>query len=278
MPRLAKAYKLPPQSMPHVDINSLPSHWIQDLKSNLMRLCSTFSGRRFDDKTQNMPSDLRDCLAVIYVLLHDPKVSEDNKTAIAVKLNERVQHCNDGFHTGVRSLLEALVAPKNIDDLLYRVRKEMVGQVARSIASNIEDITRGIYEVHDENMVWRCAENAYYGVRTPNPYDDYSSEPLKLQMWRGSVTDKLRTAFKPFKAFFALNKVLEELKNSLYNAGYPGRHEADEPYTSETLQGCGDVIANIFPDWSIVQERTRAMTQKNALDKQLQTIKTAKQE
>lgn len=283
MPTLVrnKAFALVDEPIPSVNRSTLPPNWVSHLQTKLEVLLrnergvTTFDSQQFQDKTRLMNDDLNRCLAVIYTVLNDAEVTEDQKKSIASKLDERVRHCTQGFHTGVRSMLEGLTLPKSLDDLLYRVRKDMVGTVAHRIAVKTS-AERGsdAYEVHDENYIYIHTKDSF-GVHPPNPHDTMLSPTLRTKIDNGSVTRELQATFKPFKAFFVLDKIYERLLSCFYNADYVGPRDADESYTTKTIQACGDVIANIFSDWDLAQERTTAINEKKRLEAQLKELEAA---
>jgi len=145
-------------------------------------------------------------LNIIYAVLNSKKESNDRKSAIISKINEGVTLCTPGFFNRVRSIVESFSLPRNIDEALALLRKNIVTQCA---------IQHGDGDIHTHNRFFKIALSMGYAIPTDNREDPY----------RGNIADNkiknhLTHAFaKNYTLQTIISKVLE---TPLSHMGYTG--------------------------------------------------------
>lgn len=212
-----KAYHLPPSSMQRSGVEIT-----QDELVNLFTMVNPYldsieSQNQFEknmiekvgpDATYTGLRELRGGLKIIYDYLNNPETTDSAKAAIAIKLYERVVHCPPGFHDGVNAIVDGFFTAKNLDELLYRYRHELVGK----LASRLTD------EVHANNRFYSIASNAGYGIYPINKSDVYEGDIPDTKIY-----DVLEKGFRLGMDLFAVLQGLEEhLLSQLLFAGYEG--------------------------------------------------------
>lgn len=152
-------------------------------------------------------------------LLHSADLTPDEKYSIAIKATDSLDACTEGFQNRLFDILTSRALPQSFDDLLSRIRKEIVHQTAMS---NIKGESRG-YEVHAYNYFFTLAESEGYGVPSISKGDRYTSRTLTAT----GIRKLLKTAFQRKYEFFAiLNAMENEMRSALAGSGFTGRKDA----------------------------------------------------
>ncbi len=203
--------------------------------------------RRIDEHvganaTYAQKNPIRQGLKVIYERFIRSETTDSEKSLIALKLDERVEHCTPGFHNGVNAIVEGLYLAKNMNDLLYRVRRDIVDRMASQLTD----------EVHANNRCFTVAFKSGYGVYPLNEGDIY----------RGDISDseiatKLATAFSNKMNLPEILQGLEDqLLGQLSNTGYEGMNK--EGQAVDVCEGMDACFMALFNDHPIVCELCEA--------------------
>ena len=245
-------YKLPPvRELPTLDAQAIPEDWLVALTNLTKESLEPQLGVHFaeridahvgDAATYTMKQQVLDALQVIYSVMVDPSTTRDSRAAIAFKLVERAEFCSPGFHDGVNAILEGFVRPQSMDELLYRVRRDLVSKTANQLTD----------EVHANNRVFTVAQIAGLGVRSLNPDDVHV----------GSVSDevireKLKDAFnKEYTLFNVMSHLAEEVNSELITLGY-----TSETIAQDKLETCIAFLTDVFKDSPAVVRQGEAREQ-----------------
>ncbi|MDF1684767.1 MAG: hypothetical protein P1U36_08950 [Legionellaceae bacterium] len=193
-------------------------------------------------------------LKVIYDKFENPNTTESEKKIIAFKLQERAEECTPGFHNGINAVVDSFYAAKNINDLLSRVRQDIVTRVASQLSD----------DVHVNNRCFVLAENLGYGVHALNR-DDHHLNYLSGVITNDKIGQALSAAFeKEFRVFFMLQGLEGQLRGQLDSTGYVG--PKDTPYTSDEQTKIEAALKQLFKDNSIIAELQAAQDTLNEQD------------
>ena len=192
--------------------------------------------------TYSQKSSVREGLQMIYEKFKANNTSDSERKIIALKLAERALACTPGFHDGVNAIVDGFYAAKDIGDLLYRVRQDMVAR----IASRLTD------EVHTNNHIFTIAEQEGYGTHALNKDDTYVGN-IPPETIRGH----LRSAFEEQLNLFSVLQGLEEqLKGQLINFGYEGFKE--DGYDAKDYNSISDCLKLLFSANPLIKSLTAA--------------------
>lgn len=162
-------------------------------------------------------ADLLNVLKMLYTAFTSAQVTNDQKTMMALKIQEGAQNCTPGFHTRVQYALELLNIPRNCDGLLAKTRFSIVEQAA---SITLKDDTQS---VHGSNRFFVMAGTMGFGVRPINENDTYINVGgvAYQQMERA-----LNEAFANHYGLFGmLNSLREQIESLVREKGYSGRKE-----------------------------------------------------
>tara|TARA_R110002126_G_scaffold1177_4_gene7037 strand:+ start:29560 stop:31839 length:2280 start_codon:yes stop_codon:yes gene_type:complete len=189
-------------------------------------------------------------LKVIYDKFKASDTGESEKKMLAIKLHERAEQCTPGFHNGVNAVVDGFYSAQDMNDLLYRVRQDIVARMA----------TRLTDEVHTYNRCFVVAENAGYGVHALNKEDRY----------RGDLPDGIIQRFVAYvfgielKLFAMLQGLEDQLKGQLGNVGYEG--SKDSAYPVDEYHKIETILMQLFKDNPVVIELEAAQDALNQQD------------
>lgn len=175
---------------------------------------------------------LLDSLQLLYTAFTSAQVTNNQRTMMALKIQEGTQNCTPGFHTRVQLVLELLNLPKDFDGLLAKTRSSIVEQIV-SIA--LKDDTQS---VHGGNRFYVTARNMGFGVRPIYEEDTYINV--------GGVEHKKMEAdlAKGFDAHYGLFGILTALRDQIESIirekGYIGRKETS--YTNDDIERYNELI------------------------------------
>jgi len=177
-----------------------------------------------NDSTYALKNTVLQGLKIIFDKLENPNTSESEKKIIALKLQERAEECTPGFHNGVNAVVDSFYAAKNINDLLYRVRHDIVTRVASQLSD----------DVHVNNRCFVRADILGYGVHALNPDDRYLNH-LSDKVPDHKIEEALQTAFKKECRVLPMLQGLEDqLRGQLDSSGYEGPKDATYPSAEQT--------------------------------------------
>jgi|GEM_PF-3228651 len=190
-------------------------------------------------------------LNIIRERWHDPVTEDSEKAMIAAKLKERSEECTQGFHNGVNEVLEGFYVADSIEDLLYRVRQDIVTRLTPTLTS----------ETHNYNRIFAVAERMGFGVQALNSDDSY------VDVWEEILpTSKIEAALQPafekgLGIFPVLQGLEEQLRGQLTTLGYSGTKE--EGYDSDIVDKVLDYFSRLYGD---IPEVGTYKEKKTALD------------
>lgn len=193
---LVFAYQPPPE----IDAAKLPiliENWLEDLQEIICeadsRLPKNIFDKLFRKTSEYRIKPLLKQLELIYHRLQGNldaelgKLSRGKRQAIISKLTEEIIHCSEGFHNRVNIIVDSFLKPRNLAELLYTVRKELVEEVAATLTN----------EVHAWNRVSVIAANDGLGVKANFPDDPYSGA-LSATSIRRALQQTFYKKFTPF--------------------------------------------------------------------------------
>ena len=173
-------------------------------------------------------------------IIHDRFMAEDTKdsekTMIALKLQEGAEESTPGFHNGVNEILDGFFLAKNINDLMYRVRQDIVARTASQISD----------DTHVNNRCFRVAETSGYGVHPLNRDDQYINHMID-EISNEQIQTALQKAFdKSLRVFSVLDALKATLRGQLSGAGYEGPKE--EVYAADAFDATEAQLILLFKD------------------------------
>ena len=245
-------YKLPPvRELPTLDAQAVPEDWLGALINLTKQSLAPQPGVDFAQRigehvgsaaTYNMKQQVLEALQVIYSVMVDPSTTGDSRAAIAFKLFERAKLCTPGFHDGVNAILEGFVRPQSMDELLYRVRRDLVSKTANQLTD----------DVHANNRVFTVAQIAGLGVRSLNPNDVHLGVVSDA-----AIHDKLKHAFnEEYTLFKIMSHLAEEVNSELITLGY-----TSETIAQDKLETCIAFLTDVFKDSPAVVRHHQAVKQ-----------------
>lgn len=206
---LVFAYQPPPE----IDAAKLPSlakNWLESLQEIICQSDSKLPKNIFD-KHLGKASAYRSKLLLlkqlelIYHRLQGNldselgELSNDRHQTIISKLSEEINHCSEGFHNRVNVIVDSFLKPRNLAELLYTVRKQLVDEVAVILTN----------EVHAWNRVSVIAANDGIGVKANFPDDTYSGT-LSVTFIRKKLQATFQNNFTPFRLPYLLTAAFME--------------------------------------------------------------------
>ncbi len=200
-----------------------------------------------ENATYEMKQQVLDSLKVIYLKMISS--SSDTQASIAYKLYERALHCTSGFHDGVNSLVDSFEQPKSIDDLLYRIRHEIVSRTAN----------QSTQDVHTNTRFFTLAEQKY-GVKPVNSQDVYVGS-----LTNEAIEKKLKTAFqRDYRLFSILSAIKDQIGSELLNLGYIDSNSLKE---AEIFKRCQDFLEILFRERPEIKQKHVLMEEIETCDK-----------
>jgi hypothetical protein len=216
---LVFAYQPPPE----IDVANLPilaENWLEDLQEIICEADSKLPDTIFDKLFCKTPEyRIRPLLKQLELIYHRlqgnldaelGQLSKDKRQAILSKLTEEIIHCSEGFHNRVNIIIDSFLKPRNLAELLYTVRKELIKEVASTLTD----------EVHAWNRVSVIAANDGLGVSANFPDDTYSGALSETSI-RRALQQTFYKKFTPFQlpclltiAFMEFIPELESEKNN----------------------------------------------------------------
>jgi 2-phospho-L-lactate guanylyltransferase (CobY/MobA/RfbA family) len=181
-------------------------------------------------------------LKIIHDKIENPNTSESEKKIIALKLQERAEECTPGFHNAVNTVVDSFYAAKNINDLLYRARQDIVARVAIQLSD----------DVHVNNRCFVLAEKLGYGVFALNRDDQYLNHLID-SVPNQRIEKALEAGFDKFLHVFPMLQGLEDqLRGQLDSSGYEGLK--DTAYATHEQIKIESSLKQLFSDDSVVVE------------------------
>lgn len=143
-------------------IEAVSQHLDESLRENFQERMQVHVGA---GSTYALKQQALQALSVVAARFNDPDILESEKKLIADKLQERAENCTPGFHNGVNAIVDGFYLAESINDLLYRVRQDIVTRMATQLTD----------EVHTNNRCFVVASTSGYGVHPINDDDIYRS-------------------------------------------------------------------------------------------------------
>ncbi len=194
---LVFAYQPPPE----IDASKLPiliKYWLEHLQEIICTADSELP-KNILDKHVGERSEyfakkpLLEYLKLIYHRLQGHldselgALSENKRLDIINKLSEEIIHCSEGFHNRINIIVDSFLKPRNLAELLYMVRRELVKETASTLTN----------EVHAWNRVSVIAANDGLGVKVNFPDDTYSGALAETSI-RRALQHTFQNKFTPF--------------------------------------------------------------------------------
>ncbi len=207
---LENSYKIDPafnkdlvlayQPSPVMDASELPTpskQWLNDLQKIICaanpRLLPNCLNKHLGASDYQAKNLLKEQLQIIYHRLQGNldaklgKLSPDNYQALLCKLTEEINNCSAGFHNRINIIVDSFQQPRNLDELLYIVRKRLVENVATHLSN----------EVHAWNRVSVVAATDGLGIKANLSNDIYSGNLAEPKI-RQALQKKFTKYFTPF--------------------------------------------------------------------------------
>lgn len=218
----------------------LAKHLAQALLKNENAILAEFERHIGEDATYLYKTEIQRTLKFIYLVLMGNlsslapyfKLSNDQALALMVKATEDLDQCTPGFHNRLNEILQEFFLPKNVYEILTKIRSQIVSKAASQVNN----------EVHTKNRFHLTAVTLGFGVEVINKKDVY----------RGLVEDEeiadclQRIFHEEYYPFNILLRFKEQLESVLSSLGYRGRNEAGYPLGDYGIWV--NFLKEIFPD------------------------------
>ncbi len=216
------------------------------------------------DSTYALKSEAFQGLKIIHDRFMDKETKASEKAMIALKLQERAEECTPGFHNGINEVLDGFFLASHLNDLMYRMRQDIVARTATRISD----------DTHVNNRCFVIAETSGYGVHPINRNDQYLNHrndefPNKM------IEEELEKSFdKELRIFTVLQGLEDQLRGQLSRAGYEGLKVAG--YQLEEFDGIENQLLLLFQDVPEAQALLQAKTElQQKLELEAQNRETA---
>lgn len=213
----------PPPSTFQIDnMFHLPKNWLIELENKCRKIEPNLEKNIFlkhvgTSSKYELKAVLRKQLSFIYYQisehLHAELLNHESSQLLLLELTEDIQQCTSGFHIRVNKLVNSLLIPNTLEQLLYLVRKNIVQKTACKLTSFVQPI----FQIHVVDRVCRIAKKQGLGIEPNIQKDQY--EPLSGQMIREILQCEFPKLFTPLKIPFFL---AEQLQFILNQTGYTG--------------------------------------------------------
>ncbi len=238
---LILAYQ-PPPVIDASDLPTLSKHWLDNFQeiictAGLMPDCfNKHLGYASDYPAKNL---LKEQLQLIYHRLQGNldsklgKLSPDKRHALLCKLTEEINNCSAGFHNRVNIIVDSFQQPRNLDELLYIVRKRLVENVATQLSQ----------EVHAWNRVSVIAATDGLGIKA-NLSDDIHHGSLSESKIRRALQQMFARYFTPFFLPNLLINAFKELIPELEN-----EKQSENGLCLQTQEKITSLIKQFLPEF-----------------------------
>lgn len=180
---LVFAYQ-PPPVIELSKLPILPKNWLANLQKIIYEIDNKLPKNIFDNHL-NEASNYRAkslLLKQLQLIFHRlqgnldselGKLSSDKRLAIVNKLTEDIDYCSEGFHNRVNIIVDSFYKPRDLAELLYTARKNLVDEVASIILEPKASEVSKIPEVHAWNRISVIAAIDGLGIKANFPDDNY---------------------------------------------------------------------------------------------------------
>src|SRR5436190_2207148 len=127
-------------------------------------------------------------------------LSPGDRQALIFKLTEEIENCSEGLHNRVNTIVDSFQQPRNLDELLYVVRKRLVENVATQLTK----------EIHTWNGVSMIAAVSGFGIKANCSEDIYSGN-LPTATIRRALQQTFAKYFTPYSLPNLLIAAFKEL-------------------------------------------------------------------
>jgi hypothetical protein len=168
-----------------------------------------------------LKTQLSNSLSLLFeAYLKNSTLEHSEQVVVALKLNEGIGACSEGFLNRVEEIIHRFQRPQNFSSLIYEIRFEIVDKVANQLTS----------EVHARNRVFSRAHK--YGVSAFNSNDFYTGALAYDQ-----IDTALQSAFnKEFNLFHIIEETKTKFRQELVWAGYTGPSDSEYGISGDTLE------------------------------------------
>lgn len=184
--------------------------------------------------------------AILHGKYHDDTRKLDSTeqgTLIAEKLCEEIAECTKGFHDRVNIIWSSLFVPRNFTERLYKIRYQIVQQVADTLAAQFCHRQKTA-EAHVHNQITRIAHALGCGTNIENPHD----EPAVLEdiQIRETNTQLIQAFQNQFTPLLIIQQIENQLHDQLLTLGYESRR-IEAGYDNDSYNPWPDFLNTIFP-------------------------------
>lgn len=228
---LDKCFKnTPPATLTINHLPTLPEDWLSLLENKCHEIEGNLPKNIFFKHigdTNKSKKFLTEQLSILYHRISGHLDSQlgplenESYQLLLSSLIEDIEKCTPGFQIRVNKLVSSLEVPKNLDQLLYLVRKNIIQEIATGLTTMLKD-KDDIYQVHVANRVIQIAKKLGLGV-TPNMHKDPYKSKLPGKTIREKLQEELPKKYTSLKIPFLL---AEQLKLILSQQGYLGAQKS----------------------------------------------------
>lgn len=194
---------------------------------------------RHSSSTYTNHLNLLEGLHSVFQLLLAADISNDQKTALVIKLMDSIDVCTTGFHVRVNSILIGFLSgPTSLGELLALIRTGIVDVTAIQAVRGMHDSGN---QVHVYNHFFTRAEQKY-GVLAKLRSDPYAVDLHIPRIDRG-----LQSAFAcQYTIFGMLIELESQIKSALVITGYSGKRTFADGYTRHEYDQFTDFFRRIL--------------------------------
>ncbi|EDP46174.1 hypothetical protein [Rickettsiella grylli] len=246
-PAINKKLALSYTPLPKIDITQLPplqENWLDDFQVIIAEYNDELSNHTLELHAgkcayYNAKKVLSEQLQLIYHRLLGNldselgKLSMDVRESILSQLTEDIKLCTEGFHNRVNIIVNSFYRPRNLTELLYVVRKEIVDNVASTLAN----------EIHAWNYFSVVAANDGLGIKANFSGDQYTNsfpeDPIRCA---------LQTSFcKKFTPFNLPNLLIHEFIKLIPEL--EPEKKSENGLSLQLVTKIEDLIQNFLPNY-----------------------------
>jgi len=177
----------------------------------------------FDKHVQYFKNSIKEAVKAQLILIHQRlmgkydaqlgRLSTSNVLAMQLKIKEDIHACTEGFLNRLNTITMPFTLPKSVDDLLFKVRMDLVEKAAMSIL--------GVNENHAHNRVYAIAMADGLGVRPISSHDPYVGD-IKVD----AIRSALKVVFWDYYRAHHLPFLLKEQLHTIFAMyGYEGEKQ-----------------------------------------------------
>lgn len=171
-------------------------------------------------------------LSLVHKLLNTPTIPNNIKVGVAGSLHDGFLHCSQGLHIRVNEAYMKLNLPKNLSELLTKLRYDHIDEIAHPMVS-VYPVAPAL-QVHLYHLIFNIAhELEYVSCAVPDVFINNVNDALghnRVLELRDKI--KLHVACLNAKCtlFSITVDLVDKIKHSLMLMGYQGTNREEEGY------------------------------------------------